>query len=316
MRLSVLLSWREFEPLLLDMERLLRRKALEFDKIAKVGRIGLQDSAPVTLGQEFNSYATSLQRCYLRINEAAQALHEINAGGAPSLLGGDINLLNKTAEKVSELTGLKLKPAEDYLRCCYSMLDFVGFSSCLKDLCLEFLRMGNDIRLMASGPKAGFGEIAVPSTQAEPSAVLPGVLPDKLSPVLVECLNTAACQVIGNDLVVDMAAQSGQLEGNYLMPLAAQNLLQSLDLLRNASALFNKRCLSGISADAGRCKLYLDLSGTAAVVLIQQIGADKTRDLVKQSIETGKSLKELVIEQGVMTAESWEQIVQYRALTV
>jgi aspartate ammonia-lyase len=212
MRLAILSSFKELEPVLLDLERLLRRKSLEFEKVVKTGRVHLQDSLPVSLGQEFNAFGSSIERSYRRMVEASHSLFEMNIGGLATGTGasGSIAFANRMVELLSHHSGLRLKPAEDHFRLSQSCSDFLEFSSSLRELAVELIKVANDLRLLGSGPKAGLYEISLPAVEAPEDAAVP---------VLTESVNMVAYKVIGNDTAVMLAAQAGQLELNAMTPL-------------------------------------------------------------------------------------------------
>ena len=317
MRLAILLSLKDFEPVLLDLERLLRRKSLEFDKIVKVGRTYLKDTAPVTLGQEFNAYGASIEHSYRRIREASQSLLEMNIGA--SAVGTGINAspeyITKVHERLQTLSGLRLKPVEDFFRLSQSLADFVEFSSSLKELSIELTKIANDLQLLNSGPKAGFAELTLPTIQIEPSIILPGILPDQTNPTMAECVSMVAFQVIGNDLAITLAAQSGQLELNIMMPMVIHNILSSMDLLKNVVLAFNQRCIAGISANTARCRELLEASNLMAGALVEHLGVKQLTALIEESRTTGKTLRDLVIGQDLMTQELWDKTLQQKSLT-
>ena len=317
MRLAILLMLRELEPVLLDLERLLRRKSLEFDKVVKVGRTHLRDSAPITLGQEFNAYGSSVERSYRRIVEASHSLFELNIGGTSvgTGLNADPAYISLVVEKLSQLAGLQLKPAEDYFRLTQSMADFVEFSSGLKELAVELNKIANDIRLLNSGPRAGLGELALPPLLAEPAPTMPESLPPRFNPALAECVSMVALQVIGNDLVVTLAAQSGQLEMNVMMPSIIHNILQSMELLKQVLLPFSQRCISGIVANAARCRELLETSGMVTSTLITEIGYEKAAAIARQSQETGRSIRDLLIEQDLVASEQLDRLLQFKSMT-
>lgn len=263
MRIALLLNLKQLEPALVDLERLLRRKSLEFDRVVKVGRTHLQDCSPVTLGQEFNAYGSSVERSVRRIKESSQCLLELNVGSAETGTGygADPNFGKKVTEKLSQLSGLRVRQADDLFRVSQSMSDFLEFSSAMRGLAVDLIKICNDLKLLASGPGGGFGEITLPAIQPQQTALRPGQYPDKSPPFMPECLIMACYQVLGNDYTITLAAQAGQLESNSMTPLIIHNLLQSLDLLRNAINPFNQKCLAGISANTSNCNELLDKSG-------------------------------------------------------
>ncbi len=221
MRVAVLLSTKDLEPVLLDLERLLRRKSLEFERVIKMGRSHLQDALPITLGQEFNAFGSSIERCLKRLKEASIGLTELNIGATHvgTGLGADSKYIHAAVERLSQYTGIRLRQSDDFFRISQSMSDFVEFSSALKELAIELTKIGNDLRLLSSGPRTGLSEITAPELIVERSLIRPNTLPNRRIPTLVECINMASSQVFGNDIVVGLTAQSGQFESNMITPL-------------------------------------------------------------------------------------------------
>jgi aspartate ammonia-lyase len=316
MRLALLLSLRDLEPILLDLERLLRRKSLEFEKITKVGRTHLQDSVPITLGQEFNAYGSSVERSVRRLKDASHSLFEMNLGGTAvgTGYGTEPEYAGRVVERLAQITNIKFRTAEDVFRATQSMADFVELSSGLKELAVELAKIAADLRLLGSGPQAGFGEIKIPAVQMDPS-MLSSSLPDSEHPYLTDCLSMVCYQVLGNDFIVSLCAQAGQLYSNSMTPLIINSMLQSLDLLRTTVALFNARCLSGITADARRSQELLDMSGASAAAVSAYIGPDKAMELLQLAHSSGKSFRTLLLEQKLMTAEVLDRILHYKSLT-
>lgn len=317
MRIAILLSLKEFDPVLLDLERLLRRKALEFDRIVKPGRPHLRDSLPVTLGQEFNAFGSSVERSYRRISEASLSLHELNVGA--TLIGtgvsSDPSHAGQMVERLSNLTGLRLRCGDDYFRLAQSASDFLEFSSSLRELAVELIKISHDLRLLSSGPRTGFFEISLPPAVLEPHPVAPQVLPPVATPGLVECLSMVAYQVAGNDTTVMLAAQAGQLELNVMTPVIIHNILQSMDLLKHSLVTFNQHCISGITANAARCKEFLELTEAPILALASQIGLDKAKALADESLSTGKTIKQLVLEQELLPREMIDKVFSCKSLT-
>ncbi|HEY9785922.1 MAG TPA: lyase family protein [Candidatus Obscuribacterales bacterium] len=317
MRISILLSAREFEPALLDMERLLRRKALEFERVLKVGRTHLQDSVPITLGQEFNAYGSSVERSLRRIKEASSSLTEVNTGATfvGTGMNADSNFVASVLEKISSYSGIRVRQSEDYFRVSQSMADFVEFSSSLKELAIELTKIANDLRLLNSGPSAGIGEIKVPSLITEPSPLMPGTLPDSSHPTLAESLNMVCYQVMGNDTVVGLAAQAGQLESNVMTPLIIQNILMSLDLLRGVIPPFNQKFLAGITANNVRCRQLLENGGLWQAIISSQLGAEQAAALMKEAADTGVDVKKLVVERNLISQDVLDRFFSPKYLT-
>ncbi len=317
MRIAILMTLRETEPALLDTERLLRRKALEFERVLKPGRLSLQDSVPITLGQEFNAYGSTIERAVRRVREASSNLLEVNIGATyvGTGFGVDAEYSNRMVEKLSQLTGLKLKIADDMFRATQSVTDFLDFSASLRGLACDLIKIANDLRLMSSGPNAGFAEIFLPPFAVEPSSLLPGQLPDLTTPALPECLLMACYQITGYDHAIAFAAQAGQFEANPMTPLICVNLLNSLDMLKNIMLPFNQKCLSGITANTKKCSTSAEASGAVLAALSSQIGVAKARAVLDESKSSGQDLKQVLSDKSLLTRESSDRVLGYKLLT-
>lgn len=317
-RIAILLKWRELEHLLLDLERLLRRKALEFDKVVKVGRVHLRDSLPVTLGQEFNAYGSSIERACRRFREASQTLLELNAGGTfvGSGAGADPSFFLKVAERLGQATGLRLRCGDDLFRLSQSSTDYLQFSSALKELAADLIKIANDLRLLSSGPETGLGEISLPAVLTEPHAVAPKLLPPNNPAGLAETLVMVAFQVIGNDQVICLSSQAAQLESSTFTPLISFNILQSMNLLKNCLTSFNQHCVSGITANKARCEQLLDASEALLLSLAGYLGMERARTLRQEALAAGRPFKEYVLEQNILPPEQLKQVFLYKHLTL
>jgi aspartate ammonia-lyase len=317
MRLAVITSLKEFEPALLDLERLLRRKALEFAKIVKVGRSHLRDSVPITLGQEFNAFGSTVERSYKNLKEASNSLFELNIGGTQIGTGWDAHPSYQTrmVEKVTSLTKFRLKAGEDLLRMSQSMSDFVQVSSALRQLAIELGKIANDLRLLNSGPQGGLAEIKMPPVLFSPSPLLSEALPEEVQPLLAESLNMVCFQIIGMDLSIAFAAQAGQLETNPMAAGILHNLLQALDLLRQSILAFNQKCLAGISADNERCQHLLTLSGALLAAVSEQIGLNDARALFKMHDDNPERLRQALLEGNILSPPVIEKIFNHTYFT-
>ncbi len=317
MRIAILLELKEMEHVLLDLERLLRRKALEFDRIVKVARPQLRDSVPITLGQEFNAYGSSVERSCRRLRESSQSLLELNIGA--TLVGSGImtdpSYTGKMIERLSQMTGLRLRAGEDLFRLSQSASDFLEFSSSLRELSVELIKIANDLRLLSSGPRTGLFEISLPPAILEPNPVSPQLLPPNATPGHPESLCMVSYQVIGNDTAVMLAAQSGQLELNVMTPLISHNILHSMDILRQTLASFNPNCVAGITANAGRCKEFLDATEAQMLALATVIGMTRAKALADEAPLTGKTLKQLVLEHDLLPRDQVDKLFSCRQVT-
>ncbi len=287
-------------------------KAEAFDGIVKSGRTHLQDAVPVRLGQEFAAYALALRRGRKRLGEALAACREIPLGG--SAVGTGLNThpgyAFLAAEHLSRVTGFELRPAEDLRHAMQSMAPTAGVSAALRNLALELIRIANDLRLLASGPRTGLAEIRLPAVQPGSS-----IMPGKVNPVMAECLDMVAMQVVGHDAAVAMAVQAGQMELNVMMPLMAHNVLSALKILANYLPVFGARCVAGIEADPGRCRRYFESSVGLATLLNENIGYAKAAEIAKVSVATGKTLRELILEEGLMNEEDLAKALDVRRVT-
>ena len=311
-RLASLMLCQELFKSLETLQQELEKKAKEFDPIIKSGRTHLQDAVPVRLGQEFGAYADMIRQHRDRIKFAADDLSNLGIGG--SAAGTGLNTHPKySAEMAKELTkalGIQMRPARNLMAAMQSMAPFANLSGALRNLALDLIKIANDFRLMESGPKTGLGEINLPAMQPGSS-----IMPGKVNPVMAEMLNMVCFHVCGNDTTVAMAAQAGQLELNVMMPVIAYNLLQSVEILSNASRVFATKCVSGIVANKDRCLFYAENSITNVTVLNPLIGYEKAAAVAKESLKTGKTIREVVLEQNLCTNEQLDKALDLAAMT-
>jgi aspartate ammonia-lyase len=306
MRLAALRLLQDLYPALDSLAEAFAAKGGEFHVILKSGRTHLQDAVPMRLGQEFDAWAVTTRKNKTRLQAAQQELEELGIGG--NAIGTGINtppgFPQKMVEALAEETGFPLHSGANLIELCQNTDAFVSVSAALRTLALDLNRIANDLRLLASGPTTGLAEIALPPVQPGSS-----IMPGKVNPVMAEMLNMVCYQVLGNDTVVAMASQAGQLELNVMMPVMAYNLNQSLTLLTNAIALFASRCVAGITADADRCRAYLEHSMGLATVLNPVIGYINAAKVVKRAQAEGRSIKEVVLEEGILSADAFDQMV-------
>ncbi|HSP06101.1 MAG TPA: aspartate ammonia-lyase [Acidobacteriota bacterium] len=289
-----------------------RDRAKAFDGILKSGRTHLQDAVPVRLGQEFGGYAAAVQKQTGRVAEASRSLQDLGIGGSAAGTGVNTHpeYTGLVVRFLSELTGLPLRPATNLFEAMQSMAPFTELSGALRNLCLELIRIANDLRLLASGPNTGLHEIDLPAVQPGSS-----IMPGKVNPVMAEMLNMVCFHVIGNDTCVAVAAQAGQLELNVMMPVIAYNLLQSLKILTSAVAVFREKCVAGIEANSEACNLYADRTLALATVLNPYIGYLNAAEVAKESLRTGKSIKQIVKERKLLSDEQFAQVFDPAHLT-
>jgi aspartate ammonia-lyase len=312
MRISALLALKQLLPVIKKFQVTLEKKSTDFNRVIKSGRTHLQDAPPITLGQEFSGYAACMKKHSELIKNSQNDLSELGLGG--TAVGTGINTHIKyrriVVKKLSVLTGLKLKPAKNYFYAMQSMLPFTELSSTLKNFASDLTRIANDIRLLASGPSAGLREIFLPPVQPGSS-----IMPGKVNPSMAEMMNMMCFQVTGNDLTVTLASQAGQLELNVMMPVIAYNILWSLEILKNGLREFNKRCVSGIKANEKICREYAWRSSSIVTALNPVIGYIKAAEIAKESVDTGKTIAEIVKEKKIMTEKEIKRILNLQKLT-
>ncbi|HPD13993.1 MAG TPA: aspartate ammonia-lyase [Planctomycetota bacterium] len=311
-RLAALLMLRELMPALDRLVAAFRGRAEAFDGIIKAGRTHLQDAVPVRLGQEFGAYAVAVAKAARAIEAAGASCAELGIGG--SATGTGINThpeyADRTVAYLCQHTGLDLRPAPDRFEAMQSQGPVVQLSAALRGLAVELIRIANDLRLLASGPTSGLAEILLPSAQPGSS-----IMPGKVNPSIPEMLNMVCFGVLGNDLTVATAAQAGQLELNVMMPVIAYRLLDSLLILTNAIAVFTKRCVEGIQADAARCRAYAERTLGLATALNPYIGYRAAAEVVKESLATGRAMRDIILAKGLLGAQELDRILDPRAMT-
>jgi aspartate ammonia-lyase len=282
------------------LARVFTRKGIEFKDIVKSGRTHLMDALPVTLGEEFRAYAASLERAGGRIEQRRNDLLELPLGGTAvgTGAGSHRKFRELTLRRLSVLCLLDFTAARDSFEALQSRAQLAAFSGALKELALELIRIANDLRLLASGPFAGIGEIELPAVQPGSS-----IMPGKVNPSLAECLDMIAFQVVGNDAAVALAAQAGQMELNVMSPVMAFNVLQSLALLTNFLPVFRTRCVEGIKANTERCAASLPLNPSLATRLVPKMGYLKAAELAKEAVARKISIANLAVERRIISKE-------------
>jgi aspartate ammonia-lyase len=312
MHLSLLLAWRDFEPVLEALADAFHAKGEEFADAIKSGRTHLQDAVPVTLGQEMHAYGAALDRSVVAIDSAVHALGELPIGG--NAAGTGINLpdgyRSAIIRRLSDLTGFELLKAVDPRERLQSHQPITGVSAALRNLALELIRIANDLRLLDSGPLTGLKEITLPPRQPGSS-----IMPGKVNPVMPECLNQIAFHVIGADTVVAFAAQAGQLEINVMQPVMIWELLFSIEILRNFLEVFRTGCVEGIVADRERMEDYAHKSPSLATALNPVIGYTRAAEIVKKALKENRRVSEVALEETDLGKERLEQILSPENLT-
>ncbi len=310
-----LASLEMLDPLLEQLEGLERAlvvKADEFAHILKSGRTHLQDAVPIRMGQEFGAYAAAIRINREGLESCIPALLELGIGG--TAVGTGLNAepayITAMIAELTTATGFPLVASRDLFEAMQNMDPFLALSSGLRRTAVNLGRIANDLRLLASGPRTGLDEIRLPAIQPGSS-----IMPGKINPSMAEMTNMVCFQVMGCDQAVLLAAQAGQLELNVMMPLISWNLTFSLELLKNCVQKFTESCISGIVANEGRCRRYLDDSLGLVTVLAPYIGYNASAAIAKESVASGRSIREIVMEQNLMTVEELDNIMQPEHLT-
>ena len=312
MRVATLLLVQEIMPSMQRLAAALLAKGREFNHIVKSGRTHLQDATPIRLGQEFSAYGITIERDIKRLQHASETLYELNIGG--TAVGTGLNAEPAYIESVvghlREMTGFPVRTAESLVQIAPSMASFVEVSGALRVLATDLTKIANDIRLMASGPATGFYEIVLPAVQPGSS-----IMPGKVNPSMAEMLNQVCFQVLGHDTTISFAAQAGQLELNVMMPVIIHNMLWSLTILTHSMDAFTTRCVSGIVANAERCEEYAFKSASLVTALAPYIGYELSAKLAKEQVRTGRDIRDIVREQGLLPESDLLEILKPEAMT-
>ncbi|PLX81626.1 MAG: aspartate ammonia-lyase [Desulfuromonas sp.] len=303
---------QRLQPALAKMERQLDCKAKEFDHILKIGRTHLQDATPVRLGQVFGGYARQVSLAEQRLNLAVAGLNELPLGG--TAVGTGLNTHPEFAERVIQgltcRTGLPLREAENHFEAQAARDALVNVSGTLKSTAVTLAKIANDIRFLGSGPRCGLGELRLPPVQPGSS-----IMPGKVNPVMAESLLQVCAQVVGCDAAVTLAGLGGNFELNVMMPVMAHNLLFATDLLCNAVTLFTERCLAGIEAEEEHCRAQLEQSLAMVTVLAPVLGYDRAAALAKRAYESGRTIREVCLEETDLGKEELDRLLDPRPMT-
>ena len=312
MRIAARMDLQELYPVLDDLSESFAKKGKEFDSILKSGRTHLQDAVPVRLGQEFTAYSITIDKAKKRIEAAENMISELGIGGSAAGTGLNVHpdYPKKITEEISRETGLEYTTAPDLREAMQSHLPIATVSGALKNLALELTRIANDLRLLSSGPTTGFAEIVLPPVQPGSS-----IMPGKVNPVMAEMLNMVCYQVIGNDTTVSMGVQAGQMELNVMMPVMIFNVLLSIQILTNSLRVFKAKCVDGITANPERCREYAEKSVGLATILNTYIGYDNASQIAKESVNTGRSIPELILEKKLLTQDQLNSILDTMTVT-
>ncbi|CDN34002.1 aspartate ammonia-lyase [Bacillus thuringiensis] len=297
------------EKLLITMEELhsaFRKKAKEFDHVIKMGRTHLQDAVPIRLGQEFEAYSRVLARDIKRIKQSRQHLYEVNMGATAVGTGLNANptYIEQVVKHLRTFSGFPLVGAEHLVDATQNTDAYTEVSAALKVCMMNMSKIANDLRIMASGPRVGLAEIQLPARQPGSS-----IMPGKVNPVMAEVINQVAFQVIGNDHTICLASEAGQLELNVMEPVLVFNLIQSISIMNNGFRVFREYCIEGITANEELLKQYVEKSVGIITAVNPHIGYEAASRIAREAIETGKSVRELCLEHGVLTEEELDIIL-------
>ena len=293
------------DRVLISLAASFRRKGDVFAGMPKSGRTHLMDALPVMLGDEFYAYRAALMRSAERVRERRDGLLELAIGGTATGTGANAppGYREIVIGILRTLTGLDLVPARNSFEALQSRAQMGAFSGSLRELALELIRIANDLRLMSSGPAAGPDEIRLPPVQPGSS-----IMPGKVNPVMAECADMIAFQVIGNDLAVSMAVQAGQLELNVMTPLMTHNILESLSLLNNYLPVFTVHCSDGITANEDRLMMHAGTNPALATLLTPKIGYLKAAEIAHESMTQQRPIRDIALEKGILTKEEADVI--------
>ena len=312
MRLASLRMAAEVREALEGLRNSLRRKGKEFDAILKSGRTHLQDAVPMRLGQEFEAYAVMIEREVAALEHARHGLLDLGIGG--TAIGTGLNAqaayIDFVVEEIARETGFPVRRAANLVETTQNMAPFVGLSSALKSTAVCLAKIAADLRLLASGPRTGLNEINLPALQPGSS-----IMPGKVNPVMTEVLTMVSYQVMGADTTVTVAAQAGQLELNVMMPVIAYNLLFPMEILKNVIGRFTTLCIDGITANEDRCRSYMETSLGLVTVLAPYIGYMAAADVAKESAATGTSIRDVVLQRGLLTDHELSAVLEPYQLT-
>jgi aspartate ammonia-lyase len=311
-RLALLLG---LDPLLASGRLLagaLRAKADAFASVLKTGRTHLQDAVPMTLGQEFSGYAECVSRGLDDIMAAADQLRELNLGA--TAVGTGLNAgehyRRLVIENIARETGLDVRPAVNLFRVTQSMGDVLAYSGAMRRLAVEVGKIASDLRLLAMGPRAGIAEVTLPPIQPGSS-----IMPGKVNPSMAEMMNQVCYQVMGCDTTIALACEAGQLELNVMMPVIAWNVLHASTILTSGLDAFSARAIEGIVANTTRARELLDRSTAVSTALSPYLGYAQTAEIAQEAVRTGRSIRELVLEHGLLEAEKLDAILSVDAMT-
>ena len=311
LKLAAINLIRELEQSVVALQEAFQEKEKAFAHIVKVGRTQMQDAVLTTLGREMAAYADVLTRDRWRIYKCEERLRVVNLGGTAIGTGltAPRQYIFSVVDSLRQLTDIGFARAENLIEATQNADVFVEVSGILKSLASTLLKIASDLRFLSSGPEAGIGEIKLPQRQAGSST-----MPGKVNPVIPEAVSQAAMLVMGNDQVLTQAVSYGNLELNAFLPLVAHCLLQNLSLLKNACDILRTKCVNGLEADAARCRSHVESSTATATALVGELGYEKVSEILKSAKAEGKSIKQVVIEDGYLSEDQFEALITPEAV--
>ena len=305
-KLTVLDLLAPLEKALIRLEKELAKKAEEFDDVITMGRTQLQDAVPIRLGQEFQAYSDAIMRDIHRMDNAMDEMRTVNMGG--TAVGTGINAdeayVSRIVPNLSKISDIQFVQAFDLIDATQNLDPFVAVSGAVKACAVTLSKIANDLRLMSSGPRAGFGEINLPAKQ-NGSSIMPG----KVNPVIPEVVNQVAFNIIGNDVTITMAAEGGQLELNAFEPIVFYCLFQSIDTLAYAVQTFIDNCVTGITANEERCRQLVENSIGVITAICPHVGYEKAAEIAKKAMKTGESIRNLILREGLLSEKEMETVL-------
>ncbi len=312
LKVAAIQSLRNLQTEVISLLEEFQRKEQQFARVVKVGRTQLQDAVLITLGREMGAYAEAFARDRWRIYKCEERLRIVNLGGTAigTGLSAPREYIFRVVDRLRDITHLGLARAENLVECTQNTDVFVEVSGILKACATNLLKVATDFRLMSSGPDSGIGEIRLPARQAGSS-----IMPGKVNPVIPEAVSQAALMVMSNDQALTQACAMGNLELNAFMPLIADTLLTNLDLLQNACRIFRSHCVEGVEADEERCRAHVEGATASITALVESIGYEKAQAIANLAKSEGKQIRRTVLEQGLLSAEQFDQLVSPENVT-
>jgi len=311
-RLAGLAKADRLEAVTKDLIKALREKEKEFDHVIKMGRTQLQDAVPIRLGQEFGAWAVAVERSLKRTLNSINGFRKINLGGTAigTALNADPSYIINVVQNLSQVSGYDLIKADNLIDATQNADAFAAVADVLKTFALALSKIANDLRLLSSGPKCGLKEINLPEVQPGSS-----IMPYKVNPVIPEAVNQVAFQVVGSNMTISMAVEAGQLELNVMEPVIAFNLFQSFDIMTNVIEVFRKKCIEGITANEDICRSMVEKSIGVVTALNPHIGYENSCSIAEEAYKTGRSVKDVCINRGILSETEINLILQPNEMT-